>query len=652
MLNLFTVFHLNLMYSSIEVAERPKVIRQAYTPLLDMIEHDGLRLGLELPALTLELIAELDPEWVRRLGALWAAGRCEVVGAGYTQMIGPLWPSALNLKNYTYGMDVYERLLGKRPELVLFNEQAYSSALLPACAAAGFKGVIMEWDNPASLHPTWRNEWRYHPHYVQHGHVRLPLLWNASICFQKVQRYVHEEIAQAELLDYLVQHQAPAERFLCLYGGDAEVFDYRPGRYQNEAVLQGGEWRRMAEGFKAACALPDTRMVLPSEVLGDLSHPMAGQNLRLETAACPVPVKKQEKYNINRWAVTGRNDLDANTRCLRIFHALEKKGLPCAADQWRELLFLCSSDFRTHCRPARWADFENRLAALETALGLPAKRENLITAPASGPRLSVRQEHRFLIAEQAGARLVLNCHRGLAVQSCHYDAVSPRSLFGTVDHGYFSRIDLSADFYTGNVVAELPARPKVTDLGRVAPEIGSDAECPLVVTGQIETPLGPVRKQLRWQPDERWLETRYDIQWTEPFMGSLRLGHLLLNPAAYDRDTLFHNMHGHDGGPAALRLAGQGNFDHGRAINPLISAAHGFGLPEGKTCLGDDSIRINVTVDTDLALPLGQIAYYETGTETFTRLCFSLSEMDETRLLGPQARPGGWQFAVRYHVVN
>ena len=32
-----------------------------------------------------------------------------------------------------------------------------------------------------------------------------------------------------------------------------------------------------------------------------------------------IPVKKQRKYNINRWAVTGRDDFKINAKCYKIF---------------------------------------------------------------------------------------------------------------------------------------------------------------------------------------------------------------------------------------------------------------------------------------------------------------------------------------------
>ena len=50
--------------------------------------------------------------------------------------------------------------------------------------------------------------------------------------------------------------------------------------------------------------------VRPGQVLENLHLPGAGNRLNLESTQQPVPVKKQGKYNITRWAVTGKNDLE------------------------------------------------------------------------------------------------------------------------------------------------------------------------------------------------------------------------------------------------------------------------------------------------------------------------------------------------------
>ncbi len=55
-----------------------------------------------------------------------------------------------------------------------------------------------------------------------------------------------------------------------------------------EAPLQSGEWGRIKTLVEALSADPALSWIPPSSVLK------------------PIPVKKQDKYNVLRWALTGR----------------------------------------------------------------------------------------------------------------------------------------------------------------------------------------------------------------------------------------------------------------------------------------------------------------------------------------------------------
>ncbi|HRR42652.1 MAG TPA: hypothetical protein P5244_15580, partial [Syntrophales bacterium] len=62
-LKLYTIFHLNLAYSSIEEEQRPEVIRRCYWPLLKLVRDYSLPFGVEATGYTLEEINRLDPNW-------------------------------------------------------------------------------------------------------------------------------------------------------------------------------------------------------------------------------------------------------------------------------------------------------------------------------------------------------------------------------------------------------------------------------------------------------------------------------------------------------------------------------------------------------------------------------------------------------------
>ena len=98
-INLFSFFHLNLMFSSIEENQRIEVIRKCYWPILYLASELKIPIGIEATGLNLELINELDKSWVNELKSLIGNGLCEFIGSGYSQIIGPIVPYEINLNN-------------------------------------------------------------------------------------------------------------------------------------------------------------------------------------------------------------------------------------------------------------------------------------------------------------------------------------------------------------------------------------------------------------------------------------------------------------------------------------------------------------------------------------------------------------------------
>src|ERR1700689_2163704 len=109
-LRVFAFFHLNLAFSSIEEERRGEVIARCYWPLLKLAERIG-PLGLEISGYTLEEIAARDPAWIARARQLIAEGRIELIGSGYSQMIGPLVPERVTRENLRLGAEAYDRFL-------------------------------------------------------------------------------------------------------------------------------------------------------------------------------------------------------------------------------------------------------------------------------------------------------------------------------------------------------------------------------------------------------------------------------------------------------------------------------------------------------------------------------------------------------------
>ena len=650
-LKLYTAFHLNLAYSSIEEEQRAEVIERCYRPLLALARGLDLPLGIEAPAYTLEAAAAVDPAWLDELRDLVTAGPCEFIGSGYAQIIGPLVPAQVNAANLRLGNEAYERCLGFRPEIAVVNEQAYSAGLIDHYLQAGYRAIVMEWDNPASVHHEWASQWRYLPQVArgQHGE-EIPLLWNNSLAFQKFQRYAHGEIEVAEYLDYLGSHAAPSPRAFPLYGNDIEIFDFRPGRYHTEAALAGRvEWERIGRLFEALLADDRFEFVRPSAVLSMAGEPEAGNRLSLESAAQPVPVKKQPKYNLTRWAVTARDDLGVNTECWRAYERLCADPASADAD-WQELCYLWSSDFRTHITERRWTAYRKRLAAFGRRLGAGepvAPPAPMAVGHGSGDSEAQAQtDGRFLTVRSDSATLVLNLRRGLAIESLAFTGVSDRPLVGTLSHGYYDDVSLAADFYTGHLVLEPPGAPKVTDLERVEPEIRRTAGG-VEVSAVVRTALGPVRKRLRLADREPAVELSYEFDWKELPAASFRLGVVTLLPDAFDGRTLYYSCH--NGGDALESFALFGsNVDHGRPVSSLVSASGGLGVTGGVVEIGDAQHAVRIEVHKASSALMGMLNYREVRDTFFCRVAFSAFELDETHRLGEQASaPAMARFTIR-----
>jgi hypothetical protein len=659
-LDLFALFHCNLAFSSIEEESRADVIRRCYWPLLELAQSHG-PIGLEATGFTLEEIASRDPQWIGRARALIAEGRIELIGSGYAQIIGPLVAARVTEENLKLGNEIYERLLGVKPTLALVNEQAYSAGLVGLYLDAGYRAILMDWDNPGANHPEWPAETRYLPQRARGADGReIGLLWTNTVAFQKLQRFAHGDIALADYLDYVRERRGANPRTLCVYASDAEIFDFRPGRFRSEEKISGeNEWARLAQAFAALA--DEHALIAPSDALA--VNKDVSQALRLESSVCPVPVKKQRKYNLSRWAVTGRDDIAINAACQRIYESLVASNADDGA--WKELCYLWSSDFRTHITEKRWTEFCERLKAADLSC----------TSPLWGGRNVVAQRRRFGWGRQRGtlspppekASLFRPPHKG-EVQQRHIDVSTPTlsarldrrrglaiehlsfggaPVIGGLPHGHFDDIALQADWYTGDCVFEAPGEHKVTDLEWCAAQVWQDRNGDTLAFARIETPKGPIDKTLRFSATEPRVDFDLTFHWDDWGKGSLRLGHVTLLPEAFDWTRL--SLTTHNGGKDCETFAlNDVNIDHGAPVSFLVSCSHGIGMTEGWAEIGDDRTRIRVEVDRATAPLLGLLSHRPSGGSLFCQLALSALELDETRkpcafVKGPRR----FRFAIR-----
>jgi len=635
-IQLFSVFHLNLLYSSIEEERRGEVISRCYWPLLRIAKELKVPIGVEATGLTLEIIAAQDVRWIQELRELMERGLCEFIGSGYSQIIGPLVPARVNHENFRLGHEVYERVLGLRPRIALVNEQAYSSSLISHYLQAGYRGIIMEWENPARIHVEWESATRYLPQVAfNHSGDEIPIIWNSSMAFQQFQRFAHGDVEWEEYSQNLLRHQGMTTRAFCLYGNDAEVFDFRPSRYETEShIAKDGEWKRIQEIFQRLSTDRRVQFILPSEVLTLLPEGGAAKRIQLESLENPVPVKKQGKYNLLRWAVSGRHDAEINGACWKIYTSL-KNQTQTQDDQWKELCFLWSSDYRTHITQKRWDQYWTRLTqfqqrlAREPSPGCVVPPQDSLTPGWFQKNYRISRQGHLLVIENDVLKIRLNCRRGMAIDGLWGKDSGHTPIFGTLYHGFFDDINWGADFYSGHLVFDSPGKPKVTDLNPVHPEtVWSGMDNGVGIQGSISTKLGIIEKTI-WVNLEGQVSVKYQLNWKCLPPGALRLGTVTLHPSVFNRQSL--GVETHNGGSDMEKFPiGATPIDHGRPVSFLISGNSGFGFTEELIHIGDKHLKVSVQGDQSQGYVIPLVTFAQVGRSYFCRLSFSGMEYDDT----------------------
>lgn len=638
----FILFHLNLAYSSIAESARGEVIRRCYHPLLALAAKSAIPIGIELSSWTLRRIQETDPQWVAHLKELLTAGSCELIGSGYVQLIGPLVPCKVNVWNQRLGLEDYQAILDTKPRLVLVNEMAYSTGLVDIYKQVGYEGIVMDRDNVRLALGIEEQGYESVPSMAKAANGEaLPVLWSDSILFQKLQRYAHGDIGLNDYLNYFRKRVVTAKRPLAVYCNDAEVFDYRPGRFREESSLNlEGEWNRVGNLLHILASQERVDWISPSAALIESARVAGGPARTLTSITQPIPVKKQAKYNVSRWAVTGRNDLLINTMCHKLFHAISSSD---NHDDWRKLCELWASDLRTHITADRWHSANVAAREFARSLGIDDQTEELPDAALPAPyviqpdssgapcypgfEIATDADRILTTIKSKNISLVVNQRRGLTIHSLGFRSHGFEPLIGTIPHGYFESIEYGADYYSGGVIIELPAEHRrVTDLERVTPEFNYGNKS-LIVSAKIKTPKGIIKKTYRINQETESLQLTIEfINWNR-LHGVVRLATITMLPEAFNGQMQLRCA---NGGREHEVFLLDSDCDHTKPSSSLVTSTTGFGATTGEILIGDASKMLQITWDPGKCAAFPMLFHKQLHPSALTRLVFSLAELDET----------------------
>ena len=533
----YLIFHLNLAFSSVEEESRGSVIQDCYHPLLNLIEETKIPIGIELTGWTLNQIYQIDRNWVKRFNKLLKSGACELIGSGYCQIIGPLAPYHVNQWNQRLGLEYYENILAEKPNIAYVNEMVFSQSMVNLYDQFNYKAIIIDSNNVKLALKS--EELPTHAEGLDDKEIQI--LWADSILFQKMQHYVHGDISLTDYLEYLASKTQNGELIFPLYCNDAEVFDYRPGRFSEERTLHPeGEWSRIKKLLDTISSNTDIEYISPSKALQCSSQTGIKRLSKIVSANYPVPVKKQEKYNIARWTVTGRDDLWLNSKCHLIEENMthNRNNNP---EHWRELCELWASDLRTHITNKRWNKAKKKLDEIikKHNINKIASRSHKTFAKYSSVKeiigkhkfanLSLKNDGILLNISTKYLDIDLNLRRGSAIKKLAFASHQMEPCIGTIQHGYFNSISLGADYYSGNTIIELPMlRKKLTDLELVEPSFEIKNDKIIEVHNKIKTNLGCIEKVISISTEDERISLNYNFSNFEEIYGSVRLGILLL----------------------------------------------------------------------------------------------------------------------------
>ena len=248
MINLYSIFHINCSFSSIDEKEIPILIKKSYWPLLNLIQENNFNIGIECSGSSLEKIYKHDKKWVYKFRDLIKNKKCELIGSGLQQIISPSCPEKITKINLQIGLEIYKRLLNVKPKFALINEQAFSKSLINIYNRF-FSCIIVDWINSnQSINKKNRYFNSCPTNIIDDYKNKIPVIWSNSLAFQKFQRYIFGEIS----FDNYIKFVNSQTKFLCVYSNDCEIFNYKDKRYKNNSQKKESNlhWERIRDLYK------------------------------------------------------------------------------------------------------------------------------------------------------------------------------------------------------------------------------------------------------------------------------------------------------------------------------------------------------------------------------------------------------------------
>lgn len=144
-----TIFHANLNYAYLKPDRYEFVIREAYEMLFDTMREKfpGTKFVFEASGYTIEMMEKYTPDVSDKLCQAISDGSCEFMGSPYAHPMLPNFPEKDGWWTLEFAQQVYERVLGIRPESFWNPECGWRNYVPRQVRDAGYRYLVGDFES-------------------------------------------------------------------------------------------------------------------------------------------------------------------------------------------------------------------------------------------------------------------------------------------------------------------------------------------------------------------------------------------------------------------------------------------------------------------------------------------------------------------------
>jgi len=630
----YLFFHLNLFFSSLPENKRKEVINKCYWPLLNLIDKSDFNIGLEITGWTLNEIKKLDNKWIIFFKKLLKENKTYLIGSSYTQAIFPLIPYEVNNFNIKYGKQIYKKILNQIPKVAYVNEQCFSKSVVDLYKNENYQTLIMDWDcikNNQNI----KQQFKFYPQKLKGNKKTIDVIWNSSNNFQNFQKIINSKLCNTEYLNIFNKANSFQEGIVNVYGSDAEIFDFRLKRFENEANISNkniSEWKkihRVLDQFKEKFIFLNLNQLYKINFKSKFNK----QSIDITSLKNNLPTKKQRKYNPLRWYVGGQDNYSINTLCWRIYLSSNK-----SINVLKKLCYFWSSDFRTHIEKKRWKNFFQQIKKdtkhlVKKKLVEDIFKEKIYDFYLKKNHYLLKNDKESIYYDDGSCFFSLDKERGLTLKS--FGLIKNKSYYSYIkkyNQGYFYSDRLNVDFYSGHNVME-NSNSKYSDLDKRG-EIKVNKRKNFIIFSNkfyIKN-IARINKQWHFDTKEKILYLHNKIMLYGNEFLSIRSNYFNLNHEIFDLKNLKISTKNGGSDNETFSLNKNENFFHDDSLSPKFTAQNCFGNTGGTVSFGDKKNEINFKVFHQIGTSAPMLCFQKDKNNSyFLRFLTSFKENNDVK---------------------